>query len=514
MFRPAHSRFALGFLGGLLVALLLFTLTPGAPSFATSRYDELRLFSDVLNLIRANYVEEIDETTLIRGAVRGMTGQLDPHSAYMDPRQYREMEMDTRGEFVGIGIEVSKARDGFIEVIAPLEGTPAARAGVRARDQIVALCPNEIPDGWLEPCRSTRSMELSEAVDQMRGPKGTFVTIRIQREGFEAPLPFRIRRDRVKVTSVTGRLLEPGYALLQVHQFQQNTASELRTLHRKLEDESGGEFRGVVLDLRNNPGGLLDQAVAVADLFLASGVLLSTRGRIADETQEFHAHADIEGEYPMVVIVNAGSASASEIVAGALQDHHRALVLGAPTFGKGSVQTLYPLPRGAGGLRLTTALYYTPSGRSIQELGIEPDILVSARAGQSADASAPAERLREGQLDGHITHRDATDGFNNVPRRDFEAETAPPGPGEAGAAVVDNTSSPDSNAGPVTAAADGDDGEAPDMQRARALEVLKSWDYFERIARLRDAQRAAEKRSAEKRSAQAEDESEAESARP
>ena len=448
---PRRRTHAASFLSGALCALLLLALVRVAPSLADIEYDELRLFSDVLSLIRDNYVEEVNETALVRGAVRGMTGELDPHSAYMTPQQFREMDEDTRGEFVGLGIEISKTRDGFIEVIAPLEGTPASRAGLRARDQIVELCPTEIPDGWAAPCRSTRDMELSETVEHMRGPIGTSVTLRVRRKGVDAPLPFRIQRDRVQVKSVGGRLLDDGYALLEVYQFQQHTVRELRALHRALEEQARGNFRGLVLDLRNNPGGLLDQAVAVADLFLENGVLVSTRGRSAAETQEFRARPDTEGDYPMVVVVNEGSASASEIVAGALQDHHRALVLGAPTFGKGSVQTLYPLPRGAGGLRLTTALYYTPSGRSIQELGIEPDILVAESAAVTEETSA---YLREENLEGHITHS--------------AAAGTPPTVTEAGASTV----------------------EPPDRQLLRAIEVLKSWDYFDRL----DAQR--KKRSA------------------
>ena len=455
-----YPRFLLGFLGGALCAALILGLGPGAASNAASHYDDLRFFSDVLDLLRSDYVDEIDSEQLIEGAVRGMLNELDPHSAYMDAQAFREMQIDTRGEFVGLGIEISKTREGFIEVIAPIEGTPAAAAGIRARDQIVEICPTEMPAAWTEPCRSTKGMELHEAVGHMRGARGTVITIRIWREGFDRPEPYSIRRDTVKVASVVGRLLEPGYAYLGVRQFQERTVDDLRRIHREL--ESDGEFEGLVLDLRNNPGGLLDQAVSVADLFLDEGLLVSTRGRVASQVQEFHARPDTEGSYPMVVLVNAGSASASEIVAGALQDHHRALIVGTQTFGKGSVQTLYPLLSG-GGLRLTTALYYTPSGRSIQEVGIEPDILVSDRVLLArSDGDAPDQLaglpLREEDLRGHITQ-----------------DAAAVGDGAKGSAGARD--------------------EDADPQLERALEVLKSWTYFERIERLREAR--AEVRSAD-----------------
>ncbi len=450
----APSRFLIGFFGGTLSAALLFGLVSGAPSNAANRYEDLGFFSDVLALLRSDYVDEVDTEMLIEGAVEGMLDKLDPHSGYMNADAFREMQIDTRGEFVGLGIEISKTREGFIEVIAPIDGTPAAAAGIRARDEIVDICPTELPDDWTEPCRSTKGMELHEAVSLMRGTQGTMITIHVWREGFERPSPFQIRRDKVKVASVTGRMLEPGYGYLAIRQFQERTTQDLRRIHRALEE--AGEFKGLVLDLRNNPGGLLDQSIGVADLFLEEGILVSTRGRVASQVQEFHARPDTEGSYPMVVLVNAGSASASEIVAGALQDHHRALILGAQTFGKGSVQTLYPLASG-GGLRLTTALYYTPSGRSIQEVGIEPDILVGERV-LLAGAPTPEGELpptvaamREQDLRGHITQDAAA----------FEGDSE----ARRSALLADTT----------------------DPQLERALEVLKSWTYFERIERLREA---------------------------
>ncbi len=437
------------FLGGAAASLAFVAVSRVGPVSA-ARYEDLSLFTSVLHLVRRNYVEEVDETALIRGAVRGMLAELDPHSSYMDPDAHKEMQIDTKGEFHGLGIEISKRRDGFIEVVSPIDGTPAALAGIRARDQIVAICPTERPEDWTEDCQSTKNMTLFDAVKLMRGRRGTKITIRIFREGFERPQPYTIVRDVVKVASVEGELLEPGYAYLRLRSFQERTARDLDEVLEKLHEESNGELRGLVLDLRDNPGGLLDQAVRVADRWLDDGLVVYTKGRVDSQRQEFRAHREeTESVYPMVVLVNAGSASASEIVAGALQDAGRALVLGTDTFGKGSVQTVYPLEDGSG-LRLTTALYYTPSGRSIQEVGIQPDIEV--QAGAEPEPPAPVERgrpLRERDLEGHFEHQDA------------DPESAEGEPAEA-------------DAGQEAAA-------ATDLQLARGLEVLKSWTYFERL---------------------------------
>jgi carboxyl-terminal processing protease len=446
MARP-RIRFLVGFLGGVLTASVFLAAAPGPPSFAATRYEDLKVFSSVLRIIRDNYVEEVDETVLIRGAVRGMLAELDPHSSYLDPDAHREMQIDTRGEFHGLGIEISKRRDGYIEVVAPIEGTPAWRAGLKAKDQIAEICPTEPPEDWLEPCRTTEGMELHEAVALMRGRKGTTITIKIMREGFPEPAPYTIRRDVVKVVSVDGRILEPGYAYLRVRSFQEHTAEDVRETQARLEKENGGVFKGFVLDLRDNPGGLLDQAVRVADVWLEDGVVVSTRGRVESQHQEFLARSEREEDYPMVVLVNAGSASASEIVAGALQDHHRALVLGSATFGKGSVQTVYPLDDHSG-LRLTTALYYTPSGRSIQEVGIEPDIVVK----EEPDEEGEELTVREVDLEGHFTHQQASP--DAAGRSALPAEMLPVGAEEEG-----------------------------DPQLARALEVLKSSAYSDRLQR-------------------------------
>ena len=437
-------RFVLGFGFGLPAAGLALAVATGQRSHAATSYEDLSLFSSVLRIVRENYVDEVDESRLIRGAVRGMLAELDPHSSYLDPEAHQEMQIDTRGEFHGVGIEISKRRDGVIEVVSPIEGTPAWKAGIRPQDQIVSICPTEKPADWKEPCHSTKNMDLHEAVALMRGKKGTSITIEIFREGFEKPQSFEIRRDVVKVASVDGRLLEPGYGFVRLRSFQERTADDLHEQLEKIVAKNGKPLEGLVLDLRDNPGGLLDQAVRVADEWLSGGLIVYTKGRVAAQRQEFRATPDGEESYPIVALVNAGSASASEIVAGALQDQHRALVLGTTTFGKGSVQTVYPLQEGSG-LRLTTALYYTPSGRSIQEVGIAPDIEFAPPPEASGSAEDEARRrVREQDLEGHFTQKDAA------------GKKAKPAPGGAAPA-------------------------AQDAQLERAREVLKSWTYFDRF---------------------------------
>ena len=441
--------FFLSFLAGCVAASIAL-IGSGINVASATRYDDLGLFSSVLHRVRSNYVHEVDEHKLLRGAVRGMLAELDPHTSFLDAEAYREMQVDTRGEFHGLGIEITKTRDGFIEVVAPIEGTPAFLAGIEARDQIVAICPTEVPAEWEEDCRSTKNMTLFEAVQLMRGRKGTEITIDIYREGFEEPEPFVIRRDVVKIQSVSGRMLEPGYAYVRIRAFQERTLDDLEDALEDLHEESGLEtFEGLVLDLRDNPGGLLDQAVKVSDVWLGEGLVVYTQGRDPGQRQEFSAHRDgTEPEYPIAVLVNGGTASASEIVAGALQDHFRALVIGRKTFGKGSVQTVYPLDS-YNGLRLTTALYYTPAGRSIQEVGIHPDIDV-AQSSEAGETLA-RQRVRERDLEGHLRHSDAEPGAGEP---ESEERTGDP----AGA-----------------------EGETGDRQLDRAVEVLKSWTYFDRL---------------------------------
>jgi carboxyl-terminal processing protease len=446
--RPTTLRSMVLFLAGASAALAFMGVTHVGPVSA-ARYEDLSLFTSVLHLVRRNYVDEVDETQLVRGAVRGMLAELDPHSSYLDPEANKEMQIDTKGEFHGLGIEISKRRDGYIEVVAPIDGTPASRAGIRAKDQIVAICPTEPPADWSEPCQSTKGMSLYDAVKLMRGRRGTSITIRIFRDGFERPQPYTIERDVVKVASVDGHALEPGYGYVRVRSFQERTSDDLEETLGQVRKEAGGNLQGLVIDLRDNPGGLLDQAVRVADLWLSDGLIVYTKGRVESQRQEFRAHPEqTEPGYPIVVLVNAGSASASEIVAGALQDQSRALILGEHTFGKGSVQTVYPLEDGSG-LRLTTALYYTPSGHSIQEVGIKPDIVVAEVQEVAANDTGSTHPLRERDLEGHFEHSVAEPGAPE----DKEEEPA------------------------VLEKGDGKE----DLQLARGLEVLKSWTYFEKL---------------------------------
>ncbi len=457
-------RFFVTFAAGVAAAALALSWPGSQAPFAATRYEDLSLFTEVLNLVRKNYVEPVDQKALVHGAVKGMLQELDPHSSFLDPEVYKEMQIDTRGEFAGLGIEIAKRRDGFVEVVSPIEGTPAYRAGIKARDQIVAICPTEPPEEWKEECRGTKNMTLVEAVRLMRGPKGTKITIRIFRDEFDRPQPYTIVRDIVKIRSVEGRMIEPGYGYVRLRAFQERTGSDLRRLLGELHEEAGGPFQGLVLDLRDNPGGLLDQAVKVADVWVEDDLIVYTKGRHESQRQEFRGQSEgTEGTYPIVVLVNGGTASASEIVAGALQDHHRALVVGTQSFGKGSVQTIIPLNDGSG-LRLTTALYYTPGDRSIQEVGIEPDIVVEQILPDAEGVRA--RRVRERDLEGHFTQEEAD----------------PESPAD------------DPSAEPDDEPAAGQVGSSEDPQLDRALDVLKSWTYFERLnaSRTPDAEPAAQ----------------------
>jgi carboxyl-terminal processing protease len=357
-------------------------------------YQYLRLFSDVLNIVQDNYVEKADVKKLIYGAVSGMLRELDPHSSFLKPEEYKELQVETKGKFGGLGIEITM-RDGILTVVSPLEGTPADKAGIQAGDQIVRI--DDQP---------TQDMSLTEAVQKMRGPKGTKVKLTIIRKGERKPLDFELVRDTISIQSVKWRNLESGYGYIRISSFQSGTAADLRKALDQLESENH-PLQGLVLDLRNDPGGLLDQAVEVADEFINEGLIVYTGGRLENQKMRFEAHKNNKARsFPIVVLVNAGSASASEIVAGALQDHKRAIVLGEPTFGKGSVQTVIPLNDGSA-LRLTTSLYYTPSGRSIQAKGIEPDILVKREVPPKTDEEATDEirRIREKDLPRHMENQ-------------------------------------------------------------------------------------------------------------
>ncbi len=327
-------------------------------------YESIELFTDVLSIVKKSYVEEVDTKKLIYGAINGMLSSLDPHSSFMPPDTYKEMKIDTKGSFGGLGIEIT-IKDGILTVISPIEDTPAFKAGIKAGDQII-----KIDDKF------TKDLTITEAVKRMRGPKGSKVTISIFREGLDKPKDFTLERDIIQVKSVKFKTLDDGYGYVRIAQFQEKTDDDLEKALKTLREENGGNMRGLVLDLRNDPGGLLDQAVKVSEHFTDEGKLIVyTEGREKDSKMRFTSRkGNKEPHYPIVVLINSGSASASEIVAGALQDHKRAVVMGTQSFGKGSVQTIIPLSDNSG-LRLTTARYFTPSGRSIQAKGITPDIV-------------------------------------------------------------------------------------------------------------------------------------------
>ena len=335
-------------------------------SSRSDTYRLLTLFGDVFERVRAEYVEPVNDRDLIENAINGMLTGLDPHSNYMNAKAFRDMQVQTRGEFGGLGIEVTQD-NGFIKVISPIDDTPASRAGVKSGDLIVAL------DG-----KTVQGLTLNEAVDRMRGPPNSKITLTIRREGVDKPIELTMLREVIHIQVVKDHLESGDIGYIRLTSFNEQTDSGLRDALRKLKAQSGDKLKAIILDLRNNPGGLLDQAVAVCDDFIPQGEIVSTRARHPEDSQRWNAKGDdLTGGLPMVVMINGGSASASEIVAGALQDHRRAILLGTRSFGKGSVQTVIPLP-GNGAMRLTTARYYTPSGRSIQGLGITPDVKVAA----------------------------------------------------------------------------------------------------------------------------------------
>jgi carboxyl-terminal processing protease len=353
----------LGFVLGLVVGGFS---VHSVSALSDKTYERLKVFTDCLEIIKKNYVEEVKTEDLITGAIEGMLSSLDPYSAYLDPDMYRELEVETKGSFGGLGIEIA-IKDGILTVIAPIEDTPAYRAGIKAGDKIVKI--NE---------ESTKGMNLMECVKRLRGPKGSRVTITIFREGATQTQAVSMVRDIIKIQSVKHKTLEKGYGYLRISQFQEKTAADATRALEALQKENPAGLRGLILDLRNDPGGLLDEAVEVSDLFLDSGVIVTIKGRSEEEKTVFNAHKEgTMPPWPMVCLVNQGSASASEIVAGALQDYGRAVIMGFKTFGKGSVQTIIRLDDGSA-IKLTTARYYTPKGRSIHEKGIQPDIPLPA----------------------------------------------------------------------------------------------------------------------------------------
>jgi carboxyl-terminal processing protease len=379
-------------------------------------YRQLTLFGDVFEKIRTDYVDKPDETKVVEAAINGMLASLDPHSSYMDAKSYRDMQVQTRGEFGGLGIEVTM-EDGLIKVVSPIDETPAARAGILANDIITQI------DG-----EQVQGLTLNQAVDKMRGPVKTDVKLKILRSGKKDPIDVTLTRDIIRIKSVRSREEGGDIGYLRVTQFNEQTFDNLKAAIDKIEsDIPSDKLKGFVLDLRNNPGGLLDQAILVSDAFLDRGEIVSTRGRNADETQRFNAKSgDLVNGKPLVVLLNGGSASASEIVAGALQDHKRATLLGTRSFGKGSVQTIIPLGSN-GALRLTTARYYTPSGRSIQARGIDPDVEIIPDV--PPDLKGKDETEGEAGLRGHLkngeTERPASSGyFPTDPAKDNQLHAA------------------------------------------------------------------------------------------
>jgi carboxyl-terminal processing protease len=414
-FRPRRFRTGL-LLGAAFVAGIALGPTSGFLSrhlgidyaFAddsnrTDTYRLLTLFGDVFERVRAEYVEPTNDRDLVENAINGMLTGLDPHSNYMNAKAFRDMQVQTRGEFGGLGIEVTQD-NGFIKVISPIDDTPAARAGVKAGDLIVAL------DG-----KTVQGLTLNEAVEKMRGSPNSRITLTVRREGADKPIELSMTREVIHIQVVKQRL-EPGdIAYIRLTSFNEQTDAGLKKALQTLKQQDGDKLKAIVLDLRNNPGGLLDQAVSVSDDFVDQGEIVSTRARHAEDSQRWNAKdGDIAGGLPVVVLINGGSASASEIVAGALQDHHRAVLLGTRSFGKGSVQTVIPLP-GNGAMRLTTARYYTPSGRSIQGLGIAPDVEVQASRTETPRFGPE----READLNHVLTNQGGTPNQPAPPRTDL-----------------------------------------------------------------------------------------------
>ena len=425
-------------------ALLLSSwLAQRVSAVGKDAYDNIEAFASVLTMVQKHYVDEVSTKQLIDGAINGMLASLDPHSAYLTPELYKELQVDTRGSFGGLGIEIT-TRNGVLTVVSPIEDTPAFRAGIKAGDQIIKI-EHEF----------TKEMSLVEAVKRMRGPEGSKIHLTLRREGAPDWIELDLAREVIQIKSVKSRLLEPGYGYLRVTQFQERTERDARKAIEDLQTQSKSPLSGLVLDLRNNPGGLLSQAVRLSDLFLDSGLVVYTEGRLENQKQKFFAHKQNSyTDIPMIVLVNGGSASASEIVAGALQDHRRALVLGTQTFGKGSVQTILPID-GDAAIRLTTARYYTPNGRSIQATGITPDIVMEPVLASAEKPDRP-EGIRERNLPHHLGHPEDEDGDG----------------GEKG-----NGRDKDKDAAEPLART----GNEPDPQLDRALELLKSWNVFKTV---------------------------------
>lgn len=436
--RIGNVRIVLVIFAVFLVGVLIGSAhSQKVSALSNSTYEDLKVFTEVLGLVQKDYVEETNSKDLIYGAIKGMLETLDPHSAFMPPNMYKEMQEETKGRFEGLGIEIT-IKDSVLTVVSPIEGTPAYKAGILAGDQIVKI------DG--EP---TKNFTLMDSVKRLRGPRGTKVTISILREGFTKPKDFTLVREVIPVRSVRHELLEKEYGYIRISQFQEKTDDEFEKAMKALQEESKGTLRGLILDLRNNPGGLLDQAVKISDRFIDSGLIVSVEGRKEDQKMKFYAHPDGNlAHYPLIVLVNGGSASGAEIVAGAIQDQGRGILVGTQTFGKGSVQTIIPLKDGSG-LRLTTARYYTPNGRSIQAKGIVPDIIVKPSGPEEEKEALIPKFPAEKDLERHLT--DVEKGVSKEKEKSKKEEVKEKKP-------VDN-------------------------QLERALEFLKSWEIFNKVAK-------------------------------
>ncbi|HXG51322.1 MAG TPA: S41 family peptidase [candidate division Zixibacteria bacterium] len=446
-----HSAPVLILLAGVALGFLVAAQwVPSVSAVPRQDYESLEAFANILSIVKKNYVEEVDTQNLVNGAITGMLSSLDPHSAYLTPDLYKELQMDTQGRFGGLGIEIT-IKNGVLTVVSPIEDTPAFKAGIKPGDMIF-----KIEDEF------TKDMTLVDAVKRMRGPKGTKINISIKREGIPELITLTLVRDTIRVQSVRSRVLEEGYGYIRLAQFQERSDRDMQKALEKLTAEKGG-LKGLVLDLRNNPGGLLTQAVRVSDLFLDSGLIVYTEGRV--ESQRHKYFAQKEGTwlgFPMVVLVNSGSASASEIVAGALQDHKRAVVLGTKTFGKGSVQTILPLDDNSA-LRLTTARYFTPKGRSIQASGIVPDIVLDNNPPDGKAEERKRQSIREENLPGHLAN--PQEGPSGAPAEPGDKDKLlPPASGPTGDETIDN-----------------------DLQLKRALDLLKSWDSFKQVVQKKAA---------------------------
>ena len=427
---------------------------PATGSANTSEtYRQLSLFGDVLERIRSDYVEEVQDRDLIENAINGMLASLDPHSSFLNARGYRDMQVQNRGEFGGLGIEVTM-ENGLVKVVSPIDDTPAARAGLRPNDLILQL------DG-----EQVLGLTLQEAVERMRGPVNSQIKLMIRR-GTQEPFEVTLTRAVIRVQSVRSRV-EGDFGYIRITSFTEQTDSGLQAAVRRIREQLGDRLKGFVLDLRNNPGGLLDQAIAVSDAFLERGEIVSTRGRRAEDAQRYNARAgDITNGLPLVVLINGGSASASEIVAGALQDHHRAILLGTRSFGKGSVQTIMPLG-GQGAIRLTTARYFTPSGRSIQAQGIDPDIVVEQARLERIDQ--PRMR-RESDLRGALRN-------NQEPQQGQQPQ------GQQPQGQQPQSQQPQGQPAQPSAEDQAQPGDAQDYQLSRALDLLRGIAlYNQRVA--------------------------------